>query len=139
MEGFKLLEHTSEVGFRATGGSLEEAIENAGKAVFQVMTDIEEVEPVEEVRIEVESESLEALLYDFVDELVYISEVEGLVLSDFDLRIETYPESFRLEGVGRGEKTRDGMRLQEVKAPTYSDMEIGRDGDGWKIEMFLDV
>ncbi|MFB6265698.1 MAG: archease, partial [Candidatus Nanohaloarchaea archaeon] len=70
---FELLDHTSEIGFRAEGETLEEAFEQAGKATFEVMTDIDELEAEEEVELAVESESLEALLYDFVDELIYIT------------------------------------------------------------------
>ncbi|MDY6770087.1 MAG: archease [Candidatus Nanohaloarchaea archaeon] len=138
MSSFELLEHTSEVGFRATGGTLEDAFEQAGRAVFQVMTDIGDIDAAREIEITVESESMEALLYDFVDELVYLASAEDIVLSRFDLDIETGPQRFRLTGVGRGETIRPEMRRQEVKAPTYSDMAIERN-DEWTLTMFLDV
>lgn len=138
-KGFELLDHTSEVGFRATGETLEEAFENAGRALFQVMTDIDDLEVEEEIEVEVESENLEALLYDFVDELIYIAEAEGVFLRGFELSIEPSTGGYRLAGVGRGERIRGEMRRQEVKAPTYSDMKVEEAGEVWVIEMFVDV
>ncbi len=139
-EGFELLAHPSEVGFRARGRTLEDAFENAGRALFQVMTDIDELRTDVAVDIVVDAESLEALLFDFVDELIFIAEADGVLLKEFDLHLETYPERFKVEGVARGQTIEDGMRLQDVKAPTYSDMRVEQDAkDKWVLEMTLDV
>lgn len=138
-DGFELLQHTSEIGFRATGTTLERAFANAGKALFEVMTDIDKLDRDVEHRIVVESENLEALLYDFIDELIYLSQAEGLLFRTFDIHIETYPGTYKLDGVAQGQRIREGLRLQEVKAPTYSDMRVEDESKRWVIEMYLDV
>lgn len=138
-DGFELLDHTSEIGFRATGDTLEQAFANAGRALFQVMTDIDGLDRDVEREITVQSEGLEALLYDFIDELIYCSQAEGVVLREFDIHIETSPGTYRLEGAGRGQRIGEGMRLQEVKAPTYSEMRVEEASGGWVLEMYLDV
>lgn len=139
MTGFELLQHTSEIGFRATGATLEEAFANAGKALFQVMTDIDRLDQETSRDIHVESESLEALLYDFIDELIYLSQAEELLCRAFDLGITEKGGRYVLTGVAHGQQIGEQVRLQEVKAPTYSDMQITEGEAGWVIEMYLDV
>lgn len=138
-DGFELLDHTSEVGFRAHGATLAAAFENAGRALFQVMTDIDELGDDVDVEIDVAAESREALLFDFIDELIYLAETERVVLGAFDLSVAGEDERWTVEGTGRGERIHEGMRLQDVKAPTYSDMRVEEHGDGWVLEMTLDV
>lgn len=139
-EGFELLDHPSEVGFRARGKTLEQAFENAGRALFQVMTDIDDLRTDVTVDIEVDAESLAALLFDFVDELIFIAEADGVLLKEFDLELATYPERFKVKGTATGQAIEDGLRLQDVKAPTYSDMRVEQNAEEkWVLEMTLDV
>ncbi|MDY6766036.1 MAG: archease [Candidatus Nanohaloarchaea archaeon] len=139
MTGFELLDHTSEVGFEAHGGTLAEAFEQAGRAVFQIMTDVDELAAVEDVDISVESENLEALLYDFVDELIYIADTEHLLLARFDLVVEETPDGYQLAGTGTGQQIDPAKRHQEVKAPTYSEISITEQEGDWVLRMFVDV
>ncbi|MDY6761561.1 MAG: archease, partial [Candidatus Nanohaloarchaea archaeon] len=113
--------------------------EQAGKAVFQVMTDVDQLETVEMVNVAVESENLEALLYDFVDELIYIADTERLLLKEFDLVVEETDAGYRVDGTGSGEPVSSRVRHQEVKAPTYSDISIGEDDGEQVLRMFVDV
>lgn len=136
---YELLDHPSEIGFRAAGVSLESAFEDAGKAVFEIMTDIDGLEAAKTVSFEVESENLDALLFDFVDELIYLSQVDNLLLCAFDIGIEPVTAGYRLTCKAEGQKIGDGMRLQEIKAPTYSDILVEHEDDSWTLQMFVDV
>lgn len=135
---YELLDHTSEIGFRAAGESLEKAFENAGKAVFEIMTDIDDLKAVETISFNMESENLDALLFDFVDELIYISQAEGLLLCAFDIGIEPVTAGYRLTCKAEGQEIGDEMRLQEIKAPTYSDILVEQENE-WVLRMFVDV
>lgn len=139
MTGFTLLEHTSEVGFESTGETLEEAFENAGKAVFELMTDIDRLRCDQETTFTVESENLEALLFDFVDELIYLSQAEGLLLCTFNISIGEIEDGYRLVCEAEGQEIEENMRLQEIKAPTYSDVLVEERDGGWLLRMFVDV
>lgn len=137
--GYTLLDHTSEIGFEATGDTLDAAFADAGRAVFEIMTDIDNLEREQAVAFTVESENLEALLFDFVDELIYISQADGLLLKSFDVSIELSNTGYRLQCTGEGQEPEDGMRLQEIKAPTYSDVLVEEQDDGWRLRMIVDV
>ncbi len=139
MTGYKLLEHTSEIGFEATGKTLDDAFVNAGKAVFEIMTDIDHLTQEQEYTFSVDSENLEALFFDFVDELIYISQAEGLLLGTFDITIHETDDGYTLTATGTGQELRPDMRLQEIKAPTYSDMAVKQQDSAWYLRMFVDV
>ncbi|MEM2266294.1 MAG: archease, partial [Candidatus Hadarchaeales archaeon] len=81
---FEWVEHPSDIGFRAYGKDLGEAFENAALALFEIMTDTGRVEPREEVEVELEAEDEQALLYDWLDRLLYFRDAEGLLLSRFE-------------------------------------------------------
>lgn len=138
MTGYTLLDHTSEIGFEATGESLAEAFEQAGMAVFQIMTDVADLQEEETVAFTVESETLESLFFDYVDELIYLSQAEGLLLRRFTIDVTETEDGYRLTGQARGQEIGENLRLQEIKAPTYSDILVEED-DGWRLRMVVDV
>jgi SHS2 domain-containing protein len=137
--GYTLLDHTSEIGFEAAGKTLEAAFSNAGKAVFDIMTDTGKLSRDTETTFTVESENLEALLFDFVDELIYLSQADRLLLRDFDTSITETADGYRLACTGAGQPIDDQSRLQEIKAPTYSDIIVDERAEGWYLRMFVDV
>ncbi|HNT72994.1 MAG TPA: archease, partial [Methanothrix sp.] len=75
MEPVEYLEHTADVKFRARGHSLDELFENAGLALIGAMIDPSTVRVVESWPVEIEAESLEALLYEWLSEILYLFEV----------------------------------------------------------------
>ena len=79
---------TADIGFYAYGKSLEEAYENAGLAMFNVITDIKKVKKQESKEFEIVSEDLVSLLYDYLEELLFLQDTEFLFFSDFKVNIE---------------------------------------------------
>jgi SHS2 domain-containing protein len=119
---YELLEHTADVLVKARGSSMEECFSNAAYAMFDQMVDLRTVKPVGEVKVTLIGDEKEELLYDLLSELLYIHEVEDVILSEFDVR-------FTGEGVeckARGEKL-DLERHEpraEIKAVTFHMMEV---------------
>ncbi|MEM4679195.1 MAG: archease, partial [Candidatus Jordarchaeales archaeon] len=83
MGQFRFLEHTADVKIEAEGKTLEEAFEEAARGLYELMTDISKVTPVVEKKIEVEGSDLENLLYNWLEEFIYLTDSERLVFSDF--------------------------------------------------------
>lgn len=137
-EGFEIFEHTAEVGFRAFGRTLEEAFSNAGRATFSIMVDLEDIGTEENVSFEIESENRKALLYDFLDELIYLRDVKDMVFSSFDVGIKESEKTLALECDARGQKI-GGMPGHDVKAVTYSQMEIEEKEGRFMVQVVLDV
>lgn len=142
MKGFRHLEHSADAYAEAYGRTLEEAFENAGRALFDVMTDISDVEPREGEDVEVGGEDKEALLFEWLSHLLIQFDLTGVVYSKFAVHgIEETPEGFRLRATVWGEPL-DLQRHRpkvEVKAVTYARMEIEEGPGRVTLRFVLDI
>ena len=139
--GFKHLEHISEAYVEAWGSTLEEAFENAGRALFDIMTDVGRVEPLREVELQAEAEDLEALLFEWITTLLVEFDTKGMVYSKFRVSIEKGDGVYRLRAKAYGEAfdpERHPPKV-EVKAMTYSLMEIKQENGGYRIRYVVDI
>jgi SHS2 domain-containing protein len=123
---FRFLEHISDVYVEALGSSLEEAFVQGAYAIFETMTDIKTLEAIESREIEIEAEDLQALLFEWIDQFLYLFDTEGLMFSKFNIKIEKITNGYKLKGMCWGEKfdPEKHPARTEIKAPTYSLMEI---------------
>jgi len=137
MRAWEHYEHTADVGVRGYGSTLEEAFEAVALGLFDVMVDVEKVEPKECREIRVDEEDLEALLYSFLEELLVIHDIDGLVFGDISVRLERTEEGYSLRARACGEPLdyEKHEPKEEVKAITYHDMRIERLPDGrWMVQ-----
>ncbi len=137
---YEFFDVTADVGFLAYGVSLEEAYENASKAMFNVISNTSNVDPVISKNISIVSEDLISLLYDYLDELLFLSETEFLLFSEFNISITPEDDEFKLDGVVKGESINWNKheRGSEVKAVTYHLMDVKED-DICKVRVILDL
>jgi SHS2 domain-containing protein len=141
MKRFEWVEHPSDVGFRAYGRDLPEAFENAALALFEVMVDTSEVGPREEVKVELEAEDEEALLYDWLDRLIYLHDSKDMVMSKFMVTISRIKGGFKLNAQAWGERF-DPKKHPErtaVKAMTYHMMEIKHEKNRCSVQAVVDI
>jgi len=82
---FEFLEHTADAYVAAYGRTLEEAFENAALATFEVMTDVEKVEPKVEEDVEVEAHDEQALLYNWLEKLLIKFDLTDNLYSRFKI------------------------------------------------------
>ncbi len=137
---YETFEHEADVGIAGYGRTLEEAFENAARAMFSVMVELDTVEPKDEVRVEVEAEEVEMLLVEWLNELLSQAHLSGMVFRDFRVKIRR-EGSMRLEGVAMGERLNPEKHLLkvEVKAATYSMLEVGRRDGRYYARCIVDV
>jgi SHS2 domain-containing protein len=139
---FEFLEHTADVYIAAHGATLAEAFENAALAMFEVMTDTENVSPDLEDSVEVEAEDEYALLYSWLEALLVKFETKNILYSKFKISsIDETSEGFRVKAAVWGEKFNAEKHTQKVgvKAVTYHRMEIIKDIDTVRLEFILDI
>lgn len=139
---------TADIGFYAYGNSLEEAYENAGLAMFNVITDIGNVKKVESREFEVVSEDLVSLLYDYLEELLFLQDTEFLFFSEFKINIEKIVdeessdlENYKLACFASGEEINWDVHTHksEVKAITFHKMCVKEIGGVFKLRVILDL
>ncbi|MEM2908174.1 MAG: archease [Candidatus Hadarchaeales archaeon] len=141
MKKFEWVEHPSDIGFRAYGRTLAQAFENAALALFEIMVDTSKVEPREKVEIELEAEDEQALLYDWLDKLLYFHDARGLVLSKFEVELSSLPRGMKLKAKAWGERFDPAKHPERtaVKAMTYHMMEIKLGSDGCMVQAVVDI
>jgi len=142
-KAFEFLEHSADVYIAAYGRSLEEAFANAAKAMFEVMTDTSKVRPLVKKVIHVEGFDLPSLLYSWLEELLYIFDVEGLVFSKFNILSIYSPASgkYVLDAEVYGEPldpSRHPLGIG-IKAVTYSLMEVVDVPGNCQVKFVLDI
>lgn len=141
-KGYKFLEHTADAYIAAYGKNLAEAFENAATAMFDVMTEVENIRPKIRDTVEVEAEDEHALLYSWLEALLIKFEVEGMLYSKFKvLGLEHTSEGFKLRAEIWGEKYDPRRHAQKVgvKAVTYHRMEIIKEPDKVTLRFILDI
>lgn len=123
----------------AWGDSLGEAFGNAARALFNAITPFEGVKTRTSRAIEVEGDDLGSLLFNFLDELLYIHDVDLLVFSEFEVEVDE--EGLRVQAKCRGERF-DVRRHEQgivIKAVTFHDMKIRRTNGGWAVRVVFDT
>ncbi len=139
--GFDFLDHTADVLIEARGRTLEEALEEAGAAVYEVMTDTSRVMPATRREVIVDGIDLYNLIYRWIESLLVLTDSEGLVFGIFRV-CEVSEDGSRMRAVVWGERF-DPSRHEHrtiVKAMTYSQMEVQRDHEGcWRLRFVVDI
>ena len=139
---------TADIGFYAYGNSLNEAYENAGLAMFNVITDISKVKKDESREFEIVSEDLVSLLYDYLEELLFLQDTEFLFFSDFKVNIEKIVddessnlENYKLTCFACGGEIDWNVHSpkSEVKAITFHKMCVKEDEGIFKLRAILDL
>jgi SHS2 domain-containing protein len=133
---------TADIAFRASGRTLEDAFKAAADATMNVMVeDLESIRPEVERQMEVESDSPEMLLFNFLNEIIYYKDAEGLLLRVRSIRIEHNGRHSVLHAKADGEKIepeRHQTRV-DVKAVTLHRFSLTRIDNGWEAFAILDI
>ena len=142
MERFRFLEKIAiaDIAFEAYGQTLEELFESSALALFEAMVKLETVEAKQTVKIELESDKIEDLLFDWLSELVYLKDAKAMLFVNFKLKIEDKRKYF-LVAEAKGEKidpAKHHLKL-DVKAVTYHMLEVKRENNQWTSQVILDI
>jgi len=134
---FEILNHTADVGIIAYGADMKQAFANAARGLFSLITDLEDVEEVLHRDAELTAADEESLLVEWLNELIYQFDTEGILLKRFDI---IQLDSTRLKARGYGEKVdKSRHKLKtEVKAATYHMLKVDR-GKGCKVQVLFDI
>ncbi len=135
---FEILDHTADIGLIVYGEDLKTLFENAGEAFFHLITDLRGVRQKEERQVELKGESLERLMVDWLNELLYLHDVENLLFKKF--KVEVIGEE-GLRAKAKGELFREGAHVIKtgVKAVTHHQIQVKREDGGWRAQIILDL
>jgi SHS2 domain-containing protein len=141
MEKYKFLEHTADVKFQAFGQSVEEAFTNAAYALAETMTKGVKIQEKIKWKIDAGGKDDEALLYNFLEEFLFLLDAQHFVLSRIE-KIEIDEDELEAEVIG--DLASNYKFTNDVKAITYNQMFVkqGKDETGklrWVVQAVVDV
>jgi SHS2 domain-containing protein len=135
---FEFIDHTADIGVMAYGTDMKLLFTNAARGLFSLITELDSVAVMENRNIRVTAPDREALLVNWLNELIYLFEAKEMLFSRFDIVTIT---DTQLHAIGYGEKinlAKHELKTQ-VKAATYHMLKIEQNKDGWRAQVIFDV
>ena len=133
---FKLIEHTADVGLIAYGADLAGAFANAAYGLFSIIAELDAVQETESRRVEISEEDWEGLLFEWLNYLIYLFDVEMIIFKRFDI-IEM--DGRQLKAICYGEKydpSRHHLKTG-VKSATYHMLTVDREKN--QVQVIFDI
>ena len=135
---WELFAHDADIGVRGIGGTRETAFEQVALALTGVVGDPRSVRRQTRVTLTCEAPSLEDLLVDWLNALVYEMSTRRMLFGSFVVTIDEP----RLTATVWGEPV-DRVRHEpavEIKGATYTALRVAREADGrWIAQCVVDV
>jgi SHS2 domain-containing protein len=131
-------EHGADIGIRGIALTLEQAFEQTAVAMTAVITNPDQVSASKAVLIRCEASDHELLLLDWINELVYVMAVQGLLFKRYQVAIS----DGILSATAFGEAV-DRQKHQpavEIKGATFTELHVYQQPDGlWVAQCIVDV
>ena len=122
---YKVLDHATDAFIEVTASSLTEAFKVAGDSVVDTILDNSKIDEKEERNIVVMGKDLNYLLYNWLEDLIYLIITEGFAIKKLDIILEKN-EEYTISAQIFGEDIdikKHGFKV-EIKSPTFHEMEI---------------
>ena len=136
---FVIVDHTADIGIQAFGTDLHQTFANAGKGMFSLITDLDKIEEVIHRDVSVTASDLEALLVEWLNELIFLFDTEMLLFRRFHIESITDTE---IKARCYGEKvdrSRHNLKIG-IKSATYHMLEVAKEnGNGYRARVLFDV
>lgn len=135
---YELFEHTADLGLRVVAPDLATLFRDAAEGLFSmIVEEVPDVPGQQERRLSVEGARLDHLLFDWLNELLYVFESKRLLLRQFELSL--HDGGLEARALGQPLDFERHRLLHEVKAITYHRLKVERTGEGWLAEVIVDI
>ncbi len=135
---FEILDHTADIGLRAGGETLSDLFTNAALGLQSIALDMARVKPATSYALSATGEDTQALLVNWLNEIIYFLDGERVAFSRFDIE-ELTDGSITAQGWGGPRDPVKHPARLVVKAATYHQLTLTHDAHGWTAEVFFDI
>ena len=134
---FEIINHTADVGIVAYGADMSLAFANAARALFSLITDLDDVVEVLHRDVELTAPDEEGLLVKWLNELIYLFDTENILFKRFDI-IQLNNTQLKARSYGeKADKSKHKLKTG-VKAATYHMLKVNK-GDGCQVQVLFDI
>jgi len=140
--GYRYLEHMSDAYVECWGSSVEEALEEAGRGMFNLISNMEASSPRLRVSGTVRGFDMQSLLYNWLERLLQIFEIKEFLPSRISARdFEERKSGLKVRAELKGERFSVDRHPAGigVKSVTYHGMQISRKKGHVKFRFLLDI
>ena len=139
MKNFEFLEDLkSDVIFKAYGKTLEELFSNAALALSSVICQVDKIEKKELREVEVGGEDLEDLMFNWLQKLIVMVDIDNLFFSEFEV-LGISEDDINLKARCHGEQMTPEKGRTVVKSVTYYKYELRKTMEGYSVQVSLDI
>jgi SHS2 domain-containing protein len=141
---FEYLDHTADTAVRLRARDGPDLFREATRALLSILLDEAASAPaaaVESIDVRLEAEDAEALLIDYLNELIFLFDSRRFLAAELEVGVLRLEKPALLEAVVKGE-TYDPARHKaktEIKAATFHGLEIRRTGGGLEADVVFDL
>ena len=139
---YKFLKHTADIKFQAFGKTLEKSFENSALAMSNSMYE-QKVKSKLKKKINVSGKNLESLLYNFLEELLFLLDSKGFFVSKIKVKINKNKDEKKnqteLSADVFGDNAKNYKIGLDVKAVTYNEMFVKKINGLWVCQVVIDV
>ena len=136
-KNFRIIDHTADIGVTAYGTDVKQAFANAAKGMFSLITDLRKVRETTFKDILVTATDRETLLVAWLNELIYLFDVENLLCKKFNI-IELGDTQLKAKVYGeKVDNTRHLIKIG-IKSTTYHMLQVKHD-DGYEVRVIFDI
>ena len=139
MKPYEVIEHTADIGIRATGRDLKELFAHTAQGMFSLVVPPEAVRETESREVVVSAQGgWEPLLFAWLRELLYLFDARHFLGKRFEIQVL---EENRLKAIVWGESLDLRHPVdKELKAVTYCEFSLRQESDGsWQAQVILDI
>ena len=133
---YEIIDHTADIGLRIIGSDLKELFQNSGLSLFQISSRKQFTKDKRHtpVVIKQKAENIEELFINWLNELLSLSAVKGLIFYHIKInKITEQPEAICQSSINNYKVN------TEIKAATYHNLSIKNNEKGWEARVILDV
>jgi SHS2 domain-containing protein len=132
----------ADIAFRISGNDLDELFFSGAQALLSIMVDNpESISPKIERNLELNNSAIDMLLYNFLNELIFIKDAESLILLPKTISIINSENVYLLKSIFNGEYI-DNSKHElnvDVKAVTMHNLSANKIQNGWEAVFVLDL
>jgi len=135
---YHLIDHTADFGIQVFGTDSRELFTNAALALFDVITEMDELNGDDSCDITSSGEDWSDLMINWLREILYlwngremlVKSVQVLSLSEHNISARIYFDAYLPD--------RHTIKT-EIKAVTYHQIQVKRSPSGWKAQIIFDI
>jgi SHS2 domain-containing protein len=137
-QGYRILEHPSDVGIEARGESLRQAFESAGRGMLAFIVDPDSVHGAETKCVTITGTDPENLLVRWLSEILFQYDGKGFIASGIEIQ-EMSANGLKAVLTGETANLEKHRFRTDVKAVTYHQVKVETTAEESIVRVFFDL